>query len=156
MKNRIFFLFMLLGVLFSFQSCDKDEDIIFPEYPQDKLQFSKAILFELEGTYVSGTGNNIILDSIEMNVATNKVLKIENIAVATLENGVPTDIAMEIYLQDATLISWTANQEIRHNNLPFWLPMGVYELKVFVSPGNVSNSFSGKAIISAIEYDVIQ
>lgn len=149
MKIRHTFLFALLGVFFLTPSCDKDEDIVFPEYPQDKLQFSKVVYVELD-TLHPGCGDctlNIAL-SKTITVDSNKVLKIESINHVGTTGLTDGDIFFNRLIIDAS------------NSLvvfPIWVPAGEYNLEIKISGDyGAFPSRQITAMLSGVEYEIIQ
>lgn len=148
MKFLIGLLFMV-GILF--QSCDKDE-IIFPEYPQEKLEFNQVKYFELSGAGNAGD----IVDSLVFSVPPQRVLKLENVGIwsSSSENQV------FLLLNGVSIKNWN-RQPLSVNesspsvseSFPFWLPEGTHTLSLLFTSG--SGSSTVKASVSAIEYNIV-
>ena len=138
MKKKILISLAILGALLSFQSCDKDEDIVFPEYPQDKLQFSKVVYVELYTTLFCVNCSFALLETIV--VAQNKALKIESINVS--ENNM-------VYFNNLNIDAIPGDIAF-----PIWLPTGSYALEIRASDVSF-NTRQIKAILSGLEYNIV-
>ena len=150
MKKITLICFALFGALLSFQSCDKDEDIFFPEYPQDKLQFSKVVFLEMEGVYTL-SGAAMVLDSMYYEVPVGQVLKVESASARDMSR---TDAGNGyIYLNDKVIFNSDPTDNSGNPYLPLWLPQGSYKIDL---GGNANTGDTLKGYVSGILYDVVQ
>ncbi len=142
MKTKLFLFVALFGVFFLMQSCDKDEDIVFPEYPQEKLQFNQAIFLEL-----SGLDNRNYLDSTDLTVAAGKVVKIESVGYSIVFSGYDSpqrNSSVNLFINDMALSS-----------LPAWLPSGQYKVKLVLHDSPANDGHIHKGYLTGIEYNIL-
>ncbi len=123
---------------------------------QGNLQFNQARYIKLTGV---ATSSYAIVDTFDLVVPANKVLKIESASANGLTSGsptnIPTDFASEVAAVslDGVIISSTARGSGYNMTrpLPIWLPEGTYKLALVAF-----TSVTSKGFVSAIEYNIVQ
>lgn len=139
MKTKLFNFIFFFAVLSALQSCDKDEDIIFPEYPKEKLQFNQAKFIEIS------VSNSPADTSISFEVPSEKVLKIESAHLSE------RDYSLHLFLNNTLLVSVSGHTYTgTPSSFPIWLPEGTYSLRLQVTaPGGAQGNISG------VEYNIV-
>jgi len=118
---------------------------------QGNLQFNKAKFIELAGyPIMNGHWIQWPVDSAIIAVPTNKVWKIENIALSSIDTSwggqlIASGSCYAFLLLNSVMVVGTANSQA------IWLPAGTYKFKLM----SLEKTYMAKALISAIEYNIV-
>ncbi len=122
-------------------------------FAQGNLQFNKVVTYTMSGSF-SASSNIYTLQTINITVPTNKVLKIESAQsrASTASDLLSNVLSSAITLNNVIIVSTETSYVI--GNFPIWLNEGNYTIQLLVQNGTTAAG-NGYGLISAIEFNII-